>query len=137
MATSNYKAGFKSFRANVKGRATGIAREVAGQLAEGVVLRTPVDTTRAEANWTAAINTIPQDFNEAARNAGGNRPNLEKAKALAGKMKLGDVFAIANSTPYVKYLEEGSSSQAPNGMVAVTAALFGRMVEKASQRRNG
>lgn len=130
-----YKAAFKSFKANVKKGGTVIAQDVAYQLAEKVVLLTPVDTTRAEANWNAALNTFLFDYNENARNSGGNRPNLNKAKAVAVKLKLGDEFVIANATPYVKYLEEGSSQQAPNGMVAVTAALFGRMVEKAASRR--
>lgn len=133
--TSNHKTAFKRFQANVRTRSLAVARDVAGQMAESLVIRTPVATTRAEANWLAALNTVPQDFDEARRNSGGNRPNLELAKRLAAQMQLGDVFVMANSTPYIFRLEAGYSQQAPSGFRDITAAMFPRMVARAVERR--
>ncbi len=134
MTTSNHKTVFKAFQRHAKDAVLSVARTVALELSESVVLRTPVDTTRAEANWTPALNTIPQDFNEDARNYLGSRPNLDAAKAIAKSIQIGDAFVIANSTPYIIYLEQGSSQQAPAGMVGVTAAMFPRMVERAARQ---
>lgn len=135
MAASTYKQAFRSFRAHAKGNSLAIAQDVAVALAEKVILLTPVDTTRAEANWISALNTIPQEFDEAKRNLGGQRANIDQAKATAKKINLGDAFVVANSTPYIIYLEQGSSRQAPAGMRDVTAASFPRIVEAALRRR--
>lgn len=132
---TNYRAAFKQHRANTQKTLRLIASDVAIEIAESLVIKTPVDTTRAEANWIAALNTVPQEFDESKRNSGGNRINLDKAKALAKRMKLGDVFVMANSTPYIFALENGWSQQAPAGMRDITAAAFGRMVERAVRRR--
>lgn len=133
---STYRAAFKQHRANTQKTLRLIASDVAIEIAESLVIKTPVDTSRAEANWVAALNTVPQEFDEAKRNSGGNRINLDKAKALAKRMKLGDVFVMANSTPYIFFLEQGSSQQAPAGMRDITAAAFSRMVERAVRRRS-
>jgi hypothetical protein len=131
---SNYKQSFKAFRAKAKYLPLVVAQDVAVQMATKLVILTPVDTTRAEANWAAALNTVPQDFDEAKRNSSGSRANLEKAKAIAKRMKLGDTFVVANSTPYIFRLNEGSSQQAPAGMTTLVVAAFQRMVERAAQK---
>lgn len=133
--TSNHRAVFRRFRSNAEKATLAVASDVAAQMAESLVVKTPVDTTRAEANWIAALNTIPQDFDETRRNSGGTRLNLSKAIELTKRMKLGDVFVMANSTPYIFFLEHGSSQQAPAGFRDLTAAMFHRMVERAAKRR--
>ena len=134
-AKSPYRAAFKQHKANTQKTLRLITSDVAIEIAESLVIKTPIDTSRAEANWVAALNMVPQEFDEAKRNSGGNRINLDKAKALAKRMKLGDVFVMANSTPYIFLLNDGSSTQAPNGMTPLTIAAFPRMVERAVQRR--
>ena len=131
---TNYRSAIQSFKKHAREGAEMVARDVSKQIAESLVLKTPVDTSRAEANWIGELNTIPQTFDESARNPGGVRVNLEAAIATANRLKLGDVFVMANSTPYIIFLEEGSSRQAPNGMRDVTAAMFGRMVERAKSK---
>ncbi len=133
--SSNHKWAFRQFRKHSAAAMMAVARDVAAQMAESLVIKTPVDTTRAEANWIAVLNTIPQEFDETRRNSSGTRANLNKAIALAKRMKLGDVFVMANSTPYIFFLERGSSQQAPAGFRDLTAATFHRMVERAAKRR--
>lgn len=135
--TSNHKTVFRAHLKQIRARAEFVEETVAGELFESLVIKTPVDTTNAEANWQAALNTVPQDYDETRRNSGGSRANLERAKKLAAQMKLGDVFVMANSTPYIFRLERGWSKQAPAGFRDITAALFSRMVERAARRARG
>lgn len=132
--TSTYKAAFKSFKANVKKAGTDVARDVAFQLAESVILKTPVDTGQARGNWEPGINTIPlETFLNRLSPSGAESVN--RAKQIIAGLKIGDEFSIANSLNYIQLLEDGSSKQAPSGMMRITAALFPRMVERAAARR--
>ena len=83
-----------------------------GEMLYGAVFeRTPVDTGRAKANWNCSINSPDLTFSESA--------NLDPGKAsvaFAGA-KAGDTLYITNAAPYILELENGHSSQAPDGMV--------------------
>lgn len=43
-------------------------------------------------------------------------------------------FVVSNDAPYISYLENGHSGQAPMGMVAVTMNEIDRIVEQESKR---
>lgn len=73
----------------------------------GVTKKTPVDTGRARANWNVA---------EGRADTSTTKSTKGSFKAVSGKK---DVY-ITNSLDYIGRLENGSSRQAPNGMVAVT-----------------
>lgn len=131
---SNYKSVFKQFGAKVASRSLAVAQDVATELAAKVIVRTPEDTSRARANWGAELNSIPQEFDESKRDPGG-QASMERAKAIAAQMRLGSVFVIANSAPYIGRLENGYSQQAPAGMRDITVAEFPRIVARAIERR--
>ena len=83
----------------------------------GVVLKTPVDTGRAMANWQLSINIPKTDVKKTTKNtavADGNR--------TLKTIKLGEDIYITNNLPYIGRLERGHSKQAPRGMVALTLA---------------
>ncbi len=79
-----------------------------------VTQKTPVDTGRARANWTLAAEepdeTILPEGHYAQPNAPGSLENL----GLFGMVWLN------NQLPYAPELEDGSSKQAPAGMVKVS-----------------
>lgn len=84
-----------------------------------VVLRTPVDTGRAKGNWqigndmpTVSLNRLDPTGSAA----------IAEAIAFAQTLTLEDVTWIINNLVYIRSLEYGHSSQAPDGMVGVTAA---------------
>lgn len=83
---------------------------------QGVVTRTPVDTGRARANWQAS-NGAPVldqlDTTDAGKALSQGRGVIDQAPKFA-------TTYITNNLDYIQFLEEGSSSQAPQGMVAVT-----------------
>jgi len=83
----------------------------------------------ARANWSHSIGAqVIQEFDVV--DATGNASNERIASSLpinAG----GKVHYIQNSVPYIEALEDGHSSQAPAGIVAVTEVEFHDYVEKA------
>lgn len=133
MAGSNYKSAFKQFRAKIERRSLAVAQNVAGELGTKFIERTPEDTSRAKANYNAELNTVPQEFDETKRDPGG-RSSIERVKEVAAQMKLGSVFVVANSAPYIGFLENGRSDQAPAGMRDITVAEFSRIVARAVER---
>jgi len=98
-----------------------VHRKIAFDLFRGVVLKTPVDTGRARASWKVGIGEIDTSV-------AGLGPQQDAAGVTAeGEEVIGTMDKpvhtwITNSLPYIGALEDGHSKQAPNGMVALTAA---------------
>ena len=93
-----------------------------------MVLKTPVDTGRARSNWNAGVNNVDPSVSPAR-----DVTVLERAKAIISQLKGGDSYFITNNVDYIKYLEEGSSDQAPEGMVAITLRNYPGIVQQAAQ----
>ena len=98
----------------LRGNANNALRRIAFACDSLIVMRTPVDTGNARVNWRVAVNSI-----DTAYLPGLVRSTSRDMSAITN-FSIGDYIAISNSTPYIVYLENGSSRQAPNGMVAVT-----------------
>lgn len=95
-----------------------LQKKVAFQVLTGVVLKTPVDTGRARGGWqldVGAVGSAPTDRLD----RDGAAVFADAAKKL-GAIKFGQRVAISNNVHYIIYLENGSSDQAPRGMVAIT-----------------
>lgn len=90
-------------------------REAALDLDQRIVLKTPVDTGRARSNWLVGLgapmrrvrNTIDQ---------GGGKTIAENARVIARQKRFQSIW-ISNNLPYIRELENGTSKQAPAGMV--------------------
>jgi len=91
-----------------------------------IVQKTPVDTGRARGNWQITIGVpaenIREDFSSAldALGTAQNDAAIERALGALGDLKAFQVVYISNNVAYITFLEEGSSKQAPRGMVAET-----------------
>jgi hypothetical protein len=116
-------AGFSKrmeIRANELGEGVSkLIRKAALVIDQIVVMATPVDTGRARANWVVGVDQVPTDVRgDTQSNAGGAEASLAQGQqAIAGFGPGNSYIAIANNLDYVKFLEEGSSRQAPSGMV--------------------
>lgn len=87
-----------------------------------LILRTPVKTGRAQNNWNVGIsrpNTATDDLEAYPE---GGQLALARGTPVAGVARAGDTVFITNALPYIQPLEDGSSTQAPKGMIAVTVA---------------
>jgi hypothetical protein len=82
-----------------------------------IVLKTPVDTGRARGNWQAGTvaNEVQLDIEDP---SGGGA--IDSGNAGLRQAKAFQPLIIWNNVEYINFLEEGSSTQAPQGMVALT-----------------
>lgn len=117
-----------SFAKKVDKAALAIFRGTALTLFGNIVKRTPVDTGRLRGNWQAQINTPPLGTTTTDDRSGG-KANAG-AKREVGIAKIGDSIYFTNNLPYAGVIEDGSSKQAPQGMVKVTVAEFKQIVNK-------
>lgn len=108
---SNFNADLARFIKKTDLAADVVVRKVALQVYAGVTKKTPVDTGRARANWNMSVGSVDYSVDEEATKV--QRPALKKGDGEKA-------IYITNNLPYIQVLEEGSSTQAPNGMVEVT-----------------
>ena len=127
---STFKLDISKFIDKTSKTADAQVRKICLDLLTGIVLKTPVDTGRARANWFTSIGsptsgTINFDADAGRGVAAPNQSAasidaISKGSAAIAKAT-GNVLWITNNLPYIYRLEfEGWSRQAPAGMVRVT-----------------
>jgi len=82
-----------------------------------IVEKTPVDTGRARGGWQVSFKTPA--FSEGGTDASGAGTINTGSSQILGLKDPVAVF-ISNNVEYIIYLEDGTSTQAPEGMVALT-----------------
>jgi len=111
-------------------------------LGRAIVNRNPIGTPattgvkgyrggRSKANWQYGLNAIPGGVIEGF-DPDGSRTIAGIAASVPTKAA-GHVHYIANNVEYIKFLENGSSRQAPNGMVVRTILDFQQIVQGAAR----
>jgi len=97
-----------------------------------LVLKTPVDTGHARANWQVDINTIPKTEIEfsvpglgpkdsaGAVNLGGK--TIKQQTTSFADFKMGTIAYIVNNVNYVRHLEHGTPKMAPFAMRSESVA---------------
>jgi hypothetical protein len=101
------------------------------ELARSVIQDTPVQTGRARANWRAGLNQAPSGVLEETDPSG--EAALQRVDEILARMKPGDSFVLVNNLDYAMELEEGSSQQAPHGMLKRNLQRWPELVEQAAQ----
>lgn len=124
----------RRIEALLKGTAESSVRKLQLGVWQSLTSATPVDTGFARAGWTPSTGSPVADrldappTKDAARSQGSQRQSANMARALniasTYKLEQGQVF-ITNAVPYIVFLNEGSSSQAPSKFVerAINAAI--------------
>jgi hypothetical protein len=102
-----------------------VTRMIALDLYAELTSRNPVDTGYSRANWRIGIgapDTTVEPTERPKRGAqmGVPSPDVSVLKSIDGT----EIVFITNSVPYVEFLEEGSSRQAPNGFIAISEKLI-------------
>ena len=114
-------------------------RKIALEMFRRIILKSPVDTGRFRGNWQLAIGSVPEGTLELDDKTG--TATIAKGAATVMGINAGDTIYFANNLPYARRLEEGGymagpkvvnghSSQAPNGMVALTIQEFQSIVSR-------
>lgn len=95
-----------------------VVKKLSFDIFADVVVGTPVDTGRAMNNWVISIGSPSREVND----RGGPESSVKAARiseatgTLASLQPFNTVW-ISNNLPYIGFLEEGSSKQAPSGWV--------------------
>jgi hypothetical protein len=113
-----------------------LQQKIALELLRRIVMKTPVDTGRARGNWQLTLKEraegeVGEDILDATAAGTGEQAQDANAVRAAGTVIEGaakvlrglkpfSICYITNNVPYIVYLEEGSSKQAPQGMVALS-----------------
>ena len=142
MALGSFSAAVDKFNKKANESMDKTVRRTVIGLGTAVVNRNPVGTPvttgvkgyrggRSKANWQYGLNSIPtsviEDFD-----LDGNRTIAGIAASVPTKAA-GHVHYIANNVEYIGFLENGSSRQAPNGMVIRTILDFQQIVQGAAR----
>lgn len=115
---STFKLDISKFIDKTSKSADAQVRKVCLDLVTGIVLKTPVDTGRARANWVTSIGSPSDNVTESVDPSGSS--TITGSLGAISKAT-GNVLWITNNLPYIYRLEfEGWSRQAPAGMVRVT-----------------
>jgi len=98
-----------------------VIRKLGLEALTSIVRSTPVKTGRARGNWQLTIDFPAEDEIERMDKNGQATINsgLRRLSELKGR-GFGGIIFITNNVSYIIELEEGSSQQSPQGMVAVT-----------------
>lgn len=101
-----------------------VIRKISFEAFKRIVLRTPVDTGRARANWNVKVGSPATYQIEATDQSGSATLSVARDGTLAWDCT-GSIF-LTNNLPYIGTLEYGradgraGSQQAPQGMVRLT-----------------
>lgn len=87
------------------------------ELIPRVVFRTPVDTGLARGNWIISLDAPVDIIVEPDPNG---QLTVDNALAMLENIRPFQNIFFQNNVPYIEFLELGSSSQAPGGMVALS-----------------
>lgn len=123
----------------IEGDMEAIVKKVCIDIFSRIAERTPIDTGRARANWNISFGSEPPTEEESfggfddikkSKKKGKTGRSQQVAQVLRNKIDgfdfdLTDEYIIIyNNVHYIEYLENGTSRQAPAGMVAVTLTEF-------------
>ena len=136
---STFSVDMRKFAEKAGQNAETVIKKICLDMMSDIILKTPVDTGRARANWQASLDAPASgtvNF-EADKGSGAMAPNESNAsrRAIAAGMSAtenaaGRVFWLSNNLPYIERLEYGHSKQAPRGMVRTTINEVKRNLRK-------
>lgn len=130
MAKNNdrFRANMAKRIAKAKGKTELFYKKLAMEVMTRVIMKSPVDTGRFRANWFVGYGA-PYLHTDTATDASGAQTIAANTASIMGIKVDGRTIWITNALPYAHRLEyDGWSRQAPGGMVRVTLAELGGMV---------
>ena len=132
---SSFSADLKKFAEATKRNLNDTVRGVVLELGTRIVQRSPVDTGKFRGNWQLTVGgpdiRTNEPFDKQELGSSPSAGTFDRWKGEIGAATIGSTFYITNSLPYARRLEyEGWSQQAPAGMVRVTVAEYGQIINQ-------
>lgn len=122
-----FTADVSRFVQKTKLRANQVLRKIAFDAFYQLLLRSPVDTGRFRGSWRIGVNKVDLTFEPPMEKGSGPTPGsapvgseIARAEGVIKTAVFGDTIHISNSLDYGEFLENGSSRQAPQGMLRLT-----------------
>ena len=120
MARKGWSKSLSGFAREVEAEQNKRLRATALQALSGVIERSPVDTGHFRGNNIVSVGAPDSDIDEMAEDESGTE-TLAQGMSIIGRVTNAfDVIYIQNNLPYAEKLENGSSTQAPAGVYAIT-----------------
>ena len=112
-----------------------ITRAATLELFSGVIKATPVDKGRARGGWATSVGA-PAPSPDREDQIPKGQPGGEAFDEVFEKTPqgAGQVTYLSNNLPYIEELENGSSTQAPEGMVRKNMDRVQKMVDAAIRK---
>jgi Bacteriophage HK97-gp10, putative tail-component len=131
---STYKEIFKKVKLETPKKIDKALQDTAVEVIGKMIDRTPVDTGAAKYHWF--IRALPNEkFDKKRVDPSGAQPKARAKRDVKVLFKIGLECWLVNSAPYMIFLEQGSSTQAPQGVVAITmqevAPIFKKHIKTA------
>lgn len=134
----------EQYSTKTKGKVDAILRKVALDMFTEVILKSPVGNPtlwkspalpgysggQFRANWQVAIGNIPTGTLQLEDASG--TATIAKAQAEVMNLKAGQTIWLVNNLPYAQRLEDGWSTQAPEGMVRMTVQRYAAILNAAA-----
>lgn len=127
-----FRAAFDRRLGITASRMAEFSRNVGFELARNIIVGgevspgTPVRHGYARNSWIVSLGGLPSGYRHPSRNPNPESEvsvvSLDEAMTALLDMKADDVVYISSNCEYMQFLESGSSSQAPEGMVALTVS---------------
>jgi hypothetical protein len=129
MDISNNAADFSKSLLELADYTTGsvekVIRKSCIDLYRAIVEKTPVDTGRAKASWGLSTNHAEDVQGDSGGYSFNEIEGIIKENVSDFKFDIhDDEVVIYNNLEYISELEDGTSQQAPTGMVAISLAEF-------------
>jgi len=124
---STFELDIRRFSEKLEKRAKVVLQKTAMDIDRSVVLLTPVDTGQARGGWNVGVNGV--NLEEADTDKSGQKTISENERSIT-RAEAPDTIYVSNNVGHIEYLEDGSSKQAPNGMVAKTLKRFPQFVRE-------
>lgn len=144
MAENTFSLELSKFLELVEGNSHTAVRKIVLEVGKSVVEKTPVGDPslwksapppgyvggRARASWSHAEGHMPTEkFDAIDPSDADTNVSTKRIEASIPDTAAGKIHFIGNNLPYIERLEKGWSTQAPNGMVELTAAEFQTFVD--------
>jgi hypothetical protein len=115
---AKFKFNPRVVKANIDQLVIRVQQKIAFQLLEGIINMNPVLTGRARGNWQVSIGS-PSETIMMTNWPSAGEAIQRGAATISSLTTLGAIYLV-NNLPYIVPLEQGTSKQAPQGMVQVT-----------------
>lgn len=118
----SFASDIKRFSQKTDKRISQARRKIVLDLFRSVILDTPVDTGRARGNWQTNVGEAARGTIDRADKEG--TAAIQDVLSTLSTLTDDEVIHLTNNLPYIIPLEQGSSQQAPHGMVARNVRRF-------------